>query len=173
MAICAVLQRGVFDLGTCLPYWFWSLLRNYKCSLPESSSLWPVQLTHRITWSPAWMPEQNYSGFSPEQRWSGTGASLYAQGTLEPSTVVYTHKCVQGEFGQGEAAGVCNSELSSPLQETAAGPGQVPVLGHVSWHEMWQLSWEQAESKAAAAAGKGLPALGFQEGQGKSICCVL
>lgn len=95
------------------------------------------------------------------------------QGTLEPSTVVYTHKCVQGEFGQEETAGVCNSELSSPLQETAAGPGQVPVLGHVSWHEMWQLSWEQAESKAAAAAGKGLPALGFQEGQGKSICCVL
>lgn len=42
------------------------------------------------------------------------------------------HKYVQGEFGQGEAADVCSSELGSPLQETAAGPGEVPVLGHVS-----------------------------------------
>lgn len=42
---------------------------------------WPVQLTDRIAWCPAWMPEQNCSGFSPEQRWCAAEPSLYAQGT--------------------------------------------------------------------------------------------
>lgn len=33
MAICAIRQTGVFGSGTCLPYWFRSLLWNDNCSL--------------------------------------------------------------------------------------------------------------------------------------------
>lgn len=149
MAICAVLLRAAFDLGTWLPYWFevcYEIINALSLEAPHCAQF------SSLTGLPALQPEcQNKT----------TLVSHLSRGGLEqdhPSMprAHWHHEQCQSLFwfsnrvDQGEGSYWCPEQCSGqPSAGDSCWAREVPVLGHVSWHEMWQLS------KAAAAAGRG------------------
>lgn len=117
---------------------------------------WPVQLTDRIAWCPAWMPEQNCSGFS-EMVWNRT-IPLCPGHTINKNHK--QHECVQGESGQGGRSCWDLEQWTgySMTRDSWARRGSCVGTCVLTWSVAAELG--AGSEQGCSCCCKGLPALG-------------
>lgn len=113
--------RGRSALGTCLPYWFWSLLGNCNCFLRKLQSGGSARLQDYLV--PSLSASMRAFCFSPVEGREGSDCVSAGQD--------WTRSCMKGckeGLSREKLMMSGSSEPGSPLRETAARPGEVPRI---------------------------------------------